>query len=772
MQIMAHYKTYLAPTENHVYSRIYQQRMQTAHNQSFANNQAQAMFAQQMPGQIQPTPPPPPYAQQQGGMPMQPQQQQPMQQMQQQQMQPGQMQPPQQPTPSVMAASIPSINMMAQPSVQQQMPPGMGMSSQFLDAVAKGPAMSMTEQQRKMIEDARRASMNGQGQQMPQQPQPQMTPSGQMQQLPSGPPQQTTPGPPGSIITAQMAAQSVMALRMLKGNVGNVAQFIRNREEGSKAKFRKSHFDAKCRQVRLKVKRLRRPSGQQIWESLFAASKSENYSEEDRVRYINDVRAIQPVAREIKSKINKYLLAAAELSAVEDLYQTSQIIGAYTLAFVAMEAAEQGRYALALDNVAKLGQSMEANLLKVNNTIGQGLTHPEFGPNLQRYYAVIDSSSYPNGPNPTPPISGPPINANAGPSSAPKPPTPMVSKPDEISSRLPPGLRVEDLKPPPPRRGKKANQPPTPVSTSTPAPVAQTPGKTPQNDSPAQPASVKRSESSKRKREATGAKADHKSPVPPPIASSDQSTKRRKSGAGGTSPRTATAQTSNHRGAPAPTGENALQIDFKPDEQAQENARFFDALKSLQEGADTSSIDPLQALSDALAAYGEAEKAQAARATASSGMQIPSQMPQMVQLANGSAPATSGIGALSSISDDDLFAEFIDGSNFDLDLPTPELICPDGDARDGNASDTSPESVRTVGTVGPTGPISGPTPIASAPIPIPPVKDAIVLGQSGTGNNDEPSKRGEVVIHLSPQSQAYSGAIFTGWYEDEAWAET
>ena len=95
-----------------------------------------------------------------------------------------------------------------------------GMSAQFLDAVAKAPNVSLTDQQRRMLEDARRQSQSGC---LPPQPLHQST-------LAPAP-----PATPSQVATSASAAAQVAAL---KTNPGLINQFIKNREEHMRTRIR------------------------------------------------------------------------------------------------------------------------------------------------------------------------------------------------------------------------------------------------------------------------------------------------------------------------------------------------------------------------------------------------------------------------------------------------------------------------------------------------------------------------------------------------------
>ena len=124
-----------------------------------------------------------------------------------------------------------------------------GMSVQFLDAVAKTPGAQLNDQQRRVLEDARRNSMTQAQlagappqqaqphlQQQPQQQQQQQQPQQQQQQMSTSTPapQGSTPaqgGPPQNVSgAAQVAA--------MKANTALIHHFVRGREEATRSRFR------------------------------------------------------------------------------------------------------------------------------------------------------------------------------------------------------------------------------------------------------------------------------------------------------------------------------------------------------------------------------------------------------------------------------------------------------------------------------------------------------------------------------------------------------
>ena len=133
--------------------------------------------------------------------------------------------------------------------------------------------------------------------------------------------------------------------------------------------------------------------------------------------------------------------------------------------FIALQHAETGRFPFNLVDLAKLREPINRTLSKLNNLHKQMLVTPEGQATLQRIL---------------PPLEALIAQQNAAGSMAP-PSTVPIS--EEIASKLPKGLRMEDLKPPPTKRQRgnraslstNAGSPASPAFASTPE-VARTPG--------------------------------------------------------------------------------------------------------------------------------------------------------------------------------------------------------------------------------------------------------------------------------------------------------
>jgi len=120
-------------------------------------------------------------------------------------------------------------------TIPRQLPGGtQGMSAQFLDAVAKVPGATLTDQQKRALDEARRASMSsttGQPTPVPQQ----QVPTPGSNSMASVPPQaaQTQANQ-----MANATSKSISAATM-QSNPAIIYQWIKVREDAIRAKFRK-----------------------------------------------------------------------------------------------------------------------------------------------------------------------------------------------------------------------------------------------------------------------------------------------------------------------------------------------------------------------------------------------------------------------------------------------------------------------------------------------------------------------------------------------------
>jgi hypothetical protein len=367
--------------------------------------------------------------------------------------------------------------------------------------------------------------------------------------------------------------------------------------------------------------------------------------------------------------------------------------------FLALQCSESGRFPFGIDDLGKIRDSLQNILLKFNNLFKQVASTPEGQLQIQRMNELLDS---------------------ARPQSTSMPPPSSVA--EDIASKLPKGLRVEDLKPPPAKRQKGA--------AGKASPAAATPeAKTPLGDSPVPPGSASSKKGGKRKRQESTSKpaapqpAAARTPILPPPP-------------------------------PPPAKGNALGINLDVVEaEIQEHAPFFSAYNALRapvlpvESTPTSTLDLSgndeiwTQLIDAINGF-QADPANhsVANAEVSSALNPMSTLNVNVNTSGPSRPT-------STAGDDDWFEKFIDVSKMDESapawtLPTPELFRVNSRDED---DDTSPESIKTVGST--TG-MSLKTPVISNMGLEKGEKEQVpVLGGFG-----------------SPEGAAYNG-VFFGWDE-------
>ena len=381
---------------------------------------------------------------------------------------------------------------------------------------------------------------------------------------------------------------------------------------------------------------------------------------------------------------------------------------------------------------------LNRTLFKLNQVQKQLESTLEGQLHLQRLFATLEAAHVPGNTSMPPPSSLP----NA----------------EEIATKLPKGLRVEDLKAPPAKRQRGANAGRGVASPAGSAPAA-TPeaAKTPAGtaDSPAQPGS-----SSKK-----GAAASNKR-------------KRQPSAAAKTPKLVAEVRADLPRSAPTPTQSrdmgkaqnNALGIKLDVVEaEIQEHAPFFATYNSLR-AKDTETQDPSPELWSALTAALDEYHATMGLTNGQTTDGYPASSAQNANLANGLNVTVGGLdnndimnGMGNGSGDDELFERFIDVSKIDdgWTLPTPELFRVNSREEDVEG-DTSPESVRTVGST--TG--FGKTPAASG---IGQASVSVVKADGVDHKEGEDEEAGLTAIlggMGSPESKAYNGTIFGGWDEE------
>ena len=375
--------------------------------------------------------------------------------------------------------------------------------------------------------------------------------------------------------------------------------------------------------------------------------------------------------------------------------------------FIAFQHAESGRFPFNLVDLARLKDPINKTLAKLNNLHKQMLINPDGQKTLQRILPPLEAVIH--------------QQTQAGLMAPPS----TIPNSEEIATRFPKGLRMEDLKPPPNKRQKGAagrsslngntGSPASPAFVSTPEAI-RTP-RTPR-DSGESPAAIngsgKRGGTGKRKRQAS---------------------------------RTIT-------GLPV-SADNALGINLD------EHAPFFaahDALRasmSSEPSMQPQNGDVWSSLLTALDAY-----------------QVASTAPQNSHANFPAIPGVSGIqnsnvanmadmgdlgGMMAPVPEEDLFEQFLDVSKMDeaaeWTLPTPELFR----AVSNDDSEPSPESVRT---------------IAKTPAGEDTSRKTVIEG-SGLGLGKDAAAvagRGEPTVILggvnSPESQAYNGMVFANWGEE------
>jgi hypothetical protein len=292
----------------------------------------------------------------------------------------------------------------------------------------------------------------------------------------------------------------------------------------------------------------------------------------------------------------------------------------YTTIQVITGQAAQDKYMATPPDLSMLRDRITSILNRFSNFMSEMLSNPETAPSLTRLLAAVEQ----------------------GPSSVGGSMTRQSPAMEDLAAKLPKGLRVEDLKPPPSKRQKgKSGQSPA-VQGQTPDP------KTPSiaADSPAglpgsanSKKAVPTANANKRKRQTSNAAALNKTPkfAAPAI------------------PKIETTEDIRHK-------------------------VFFEAQAALANGT----ADPWSALTSAMEEF---EKAQAEDRSTTAPVVKPITATSGLANAPITAASTKPPATRSDPTDDELFAQFmdLDHSHF----PTPELL---SDLVD----DYSPESIRTV----------------------------------------------------------------------------
>ncbi|OCF31190.1 hypothetical protein I316_07158 [Kwoniella heveanensis BCC8398] len=752
-QIRACYAQILQPFENVFLSRINQSRQNSS--------QAQARTAQQQQKQVQ-----------QGQMQQQPMNQiPPSQQAFPQQPQPiSQHVPPQQvqPSPQAQQGQLPMPNQAQQQQAQNQ----------FYEGLAKG-GHNLTEQQKRFLEAARQAGqpgplppgMENMQQQQQAQPQPQLPPQVQAQFAQQGQ-SQRPPGPPDAGLSIQNA---------VIGKAIKIYESIRMHEAGVKARLDKN-------------------PGIQV---------------ADKEAYRNELQTLVPIVKDAETKVPMFLMIMQEMGA-QEVTAAPHIIGMYTSATYAANAARSDRFVLNIEDVVKIRNGLAQLLARAASMYRSMLDKPggqtilrNLGMALKQAQSTVQGSqvSAPSSVPPPPPAQTAQPQQRAVPALATgasqgQAQGAAASSPANLAEAIAArhkGLRVEDLKPPPSKRAKG--------SKGSPA-TAQTPeAKTPAAGATESPGSAKRPGASasggKRKRQASSAQqasaaAASASALQSVTASGSDKTPKQlmaevreamKTQSRSTKPPTpsATVQlpaTSLHVApATAELEANALGIDLSPSiaaaqaEQAEHKA-FFDLQKAMSEAAGSGQTDeaPVGGLSldawttftqayDALQHTQSIDPAQQPSITSLTGIQ-----PMTLTGGRPSNASSSNLGNLGGLAGpgtgnapggqgEDIFNQYLDFTDMTEELPTPELLNSrltmdqDGEAEE---SDNSPESVRTVASVNVALAPVGPNGIGSGEIY---AKDA----KSQQGLVGASNRHG--VIMGNTEGANYNGGIF--WNDNE-----
>lgn len=391
-------------------------------------------------------------------------------------------------------------------------------------------------------------------------------------------------------------------------------------------------------------------------------------------------RATNPALMACPNDDASYLVSAINLvSQSECIDNDKELTSQYTSVQVFTAQAAQDRFMTTPHDISGMRDRITSITNRFSNWMSELLSNPESAPSLTRLLAAVES----------------------GPSSVGAPSAPRQSPAmEDLASKLPKGLRVEDLKPPPSKRQKgKSGQSPavqTPDNNpKTPSNLADSPANIPGSGSKKPTNTTAAGNNNKRKRNASNAAAI-KTPkfVAPAI------------------PKTESVEESQHRA-------------------------FFEAQLGLANGT----ADPWAAIASAIEEFEKAQAEDAARS-------VP-----VVKPAGSSAATTNTSNAKANttteqrpgLSDDELFAEFLD-----LDatyFPTPELL---SDILD----DDSPESIRTVGRGE-----SIVRSVRAAPVPLlPEVKPKEDQDQS-QNRDTSTSESTLLTIPQSPASAAYNGGL-------------
>ena len=336
-------------------------------------------------------------------------------------------------------------------------------------------------------------------------------------------------------------------------------------------------------------------------------------------------------------------------------------------------------------------------------------SNPETAQSLAKLIATVDA-----------------IQAAAGPPSLPRQSPAAI---EEMASKLPKGLRVEDLKPPPAKRQKgKPGQSP---SVQTPDP------KTP------------------------SVAADSPAPIPgsaqsgkkPTGAAAAANNKRKRQVSSTAVPKAAKSEVLANM--------TAVPIKAPPVIQPVEERNGYKVLSDTRAALEDGSLDPIEALAAAMAEYESAQAEYSTRSIAPNGGFVPNNYGSFtssgIQVQNTSSAVGVGSGQGKEPTDDELFNEFLDynGDPF----PIPELLVDTSD-------DFSPESIRTVGrsdsiAYGQPSSAQGGTWTLGTEYQTPSAtKIAINPNDDYEGEEDGMGDESKIEIPQSPTSRHYNGPLY------------
>ena len=332
---------------------------------------------------------------------------------------------------------------------------------------------------------------------------------------------------------------------------------------------------------------------------------------------------------------------------------------------------------------------------------------------------------------------------------------------EEIASKLPKGLRMEDLKPPPAKRQRGSLASRTSLGSpslpgSIPTPPAKTPG------------------------------GSGESPAPPGSAvskSGGYGVKRKRESSMATTPMTPMGVDARKVSTPglsmaAPALNNALGIDLDSTDADSRDP----VLSSLSMYQNLQSLDPnvpstngvlddqlwstlMQGLEEYTANTSYPNSANGMNSANGFGSTAGASLSNLAgytralsnKMTQGLDPSTVKLGSYNN--EEEWFSQFIDMTKVDeapaSPEPTPELYRPPSDENEGPASDLSPESIRTVGSS-----TFGKTPVAmSIGVGKTPASDAL--------KNAEQQLTIVMGGAHSPETAAYNGSIFANFGDDE-----